>query len=241
VRVLTWNLFHGRSQPPARRELLAEFAALIAGWRWDAALLQEVPPWWARPIANEAGAEHFAVLTSRNAGRPIRRALARRWPELMRSNGGGCNAILAREPILEHRSMRLRTWPERRVAQLVRLRSGVCVANFHGSTRPALAAAELQSLSALALAWADEDPLVIGGDLNLRSRELVLGAGLSLLASRDVDHLLARGLDASGEPQRLDRAAVVDGVAVALSDHVPLALDLRAARAGQDVVGRGCT
>ena len=44
--VLTWNLFHGRSVPDAPRELLADFAARLAGWEWDVALLQEVPPWW---------------------------------------------------------------------------------------------------------------------------------------------------------------------------------------------------
>jgi len=42
--VLTWNLFHGRSVPDAPREQLADFAARLAGWEWDVALLQEVPP-----------------------------------------------------------------------------------------------------------------------------------------------------------------------------------------------------
>ena len=54
VRVLTWNLFHGRSQPAARRELLGEFAALLGGWSWDLALLQEVPPWWPAALAPAA-------------------------------------------------------------------------------------------------------------------------------------------------------------------------------------------
>ena len=44
--VLTWNLFHGRAVPPAGRDLLGDFAAALAGWDWDVALLQEVPPWW---------------------------------------------------------------------------------------------------------------------------------------------------------------------------------------------------
>ena len=44
--VLTWNLFHGRSVPDAPRALLADFAAQLAAWEWDVALLQEVPPWW---------------------------------------------------------------------------------------------------------------------------------------------------------------------------------------------------
>src|SRR6185369_6435905 len=46
VRVLTWNLFHGRSVPPSGRSLTSAFAAALAGWEWDVALLQEVPPWF---------------------------------------------------------------------------------------------------------------------------------------------------------------------------------------------------
>src|SRR5215208_4585033 len=58
--VLTWNLFHGRSVPDAPREQLADFAARLAGWEWDVALLQEVPPWWPPTLgrASEAIAEH---------------------------------------------------------------------------------------------------------------------------------------------------------------------------------------
>ena len=50
LRVLTWNLFHGRSVP-GRAGLFDEFAAALASWEWDVALLQEVPPWWPRRLA----------------------------------------------------------------------------------------------------------------------------------------------------------------------------------------------
>ena len=56
MRVLTWNLFHGRSVPDAPRELLAEFAARLAGWEWDVALLQEVPPWWPPELGRACAA-----------------------------------------------------------------------------------------------------------------------------------------------------------------------------------------
>ena len=56
MRVLTWNLFHGRAVPDAPRSLRAEFAAAIAGWSWDVALLQEVPPWWPPELGRAAGA-----------------------------------------------------------------------------------------------------------------------------------------------------------------------------------------
>ena len=70
MRVLTWNLMHGRSVPGAGRDLLADFADALAGWEWDVALLQEVPPWWPAALGARLGAEYRTVLTSRNAGLP---------------------------------------------------------------------------------------------------------------------------------------------------------------------------
>ena len=61
MRVLSWNLYHGRAVPPAGRDLQAEFTAALAGWAWDVALLQECPPWWPAPLAIACGAhEHHA-------------------------------------------------------------------------------------------------------------------------------------------------------------------------------------
>jgi len=229
MRVLTWNLFHGRSLPPARGGLLEQFSGLIAGWEWDVALLQEVPPWWPRPLALAAAAEQRSVLTSRNALLRLRRLLAARRPEMMKSNGGGCNAILSRSAIVEHSALRLRVRPERRVAQLARLGDGVCVANFHASTRVALAEQELERLWRQALTWAGPQPLILGGDLNLRSPRapdaaVAGGVGVTAvhLAERDVDHLFARGLDAEGQAEVLDRRVALPQGTVELSDHPPL-------------------
>src|SRR6476659_2255077 len=96
MRVLTWNLFHGRSQPAAGRELLPAFGDALAGWGWDVAMLQEVPPWWPRLLADRLGAQAATALTSRNFGLRLRRMVAVRRPDLIKSNGGGCNAILSR-------------------------------------------------------------------------------------------------------------------------------------------------
>jgi serine/threonine protein kinase/endonuclease/exonuclease/phosphatase family metal-dependent hydrolase len=223
--VLTWNLFHGRSVPPAGRALGAEFARALAAWDWQVALLQEVPPWWPPLLAVAAGAEHRQVLTSRNAGLALRRVVAERRPDLVRSNGGGCNALLARVAIAEHRALRLRRWPERRVAQLVRLADGTAIVNFHASTRAELAQAELARLWRHALGWAARAPMVLGGDLNLRqarapAREIVHAA------QRDVDHLFALGLQPCAPAQALDRTVVVRGRPLELSDHPPLAVTL---------------
>src|SRR5919202_1419407 len=76
MRVLTWNLFHGRSKPETRRSLLAEFSATLAGYEWDIALLQEVPPWWPVALAREAGASARMALTSRNLLPSLQRRVA---------------------------------------------------------------------------------------------------------------------------------------------------------------------
>jgi endonuclease/exonuclease/phosphatase family metal-dependent hydrolase len=235
VRVLTWNLFHGRSQPPARRELAARFAEALAGWEWDAALLQEVPPWWPALLARAGGAEYRAALTSRNFGLRLRRAAAVRWPDVIKSNGGGCNAVLARQRITEHHAERLRWVPERRVAQLVRLADGICVVNFHGSSRPQLAREELAALWGKAVSFSAGAPLVLGGDLNLRE-PLLPADEIAHVASRDVDHIFARGFVEFGLAQQLDRHVEVGERRVELSDHPPLAIALTppaGARRGQ--------
>jgi endonuclease/exonuclease/phosphatase family metal-dependent hydrolase len=224
VRVLTWNLFHGRAQPAAGRDLLAEFAAMLCGWSWDLALLQEVPPWWPPALAESCGAEQRTALTSRNLGLPLRRALAQRRPDLMKSNGGGCNAVLARRPIASHRKVRLRTWPERRVAQLVGLSDGTFAANYHASTRVMLAEDELARLGALVR---DEgrrspgSPVVLGGDLNLRAPKV---DDMDHVAARDVDHVFVAG--ARGAGRVLERDVLVGGRRVELSDHPPLLAEL---------------
>jgi endonuclease/exonuclease/phosphatase family metal-dependent hydrolase len=228
LRVLTWNLYHGRSLPPAGRQLADEFAAQLAGWDWDVALLQEVPPWWPPHLARAAGAEQRMALTSRNALLPVRRALGERWPDLLKSNAGGCNAILARRPIGEHRVRRLRFWPERRVAQLARLSCGVYLVNLHASSREELAQAELSGLIAWATGLPEREPLVLGGDLNLRAPETI-ARGLAHVARRDVDHVFARGLERVGSAQQLERDVMVGGGSVLLSDHPPLAVALRKA------------
>src|SRR3954467_11539163 len=153
--VLTWNLFHGRSVPDAPREQLADFAARLAGWEWDVALLQEVPPWWAPTLGRASGASARTALTSRNWLLPVSRWAARRRPDVIKSWGGGANAILVRnEAIAEHRVRTLRAWPERRVVHGVRLERGWWVANLHATAHSEpRAQADLELAARTATAW----------------------------------------------------------------------------------------
>lgn len=216
LSVITWNLMHGRAQPRAGRDLQREFTAVLADWDWDVALLQEVPPWWPAPLAAALGAEYRLVLTSRNGLLALRRAIAVRQPDLIKSNGGGANAILARrDRIVAHQAYRLRRWPERRWLHAVRLACGIWVANVHASAGSEGAAMhDGRVVAATSLRWAGGDPLTVGGDFNLRRPEF---PGLRHVAGRDVDHVfVADGVRAEGGYAVLERGV--------LSDHPPLAV-----------------
>lgn len=218
IRVLTWNLFHGRAQPPARAPLAAQFAEALARWEWDVALLQETPPWWPERLAAASGATYRHCLTSRNGLLPARRAIAARNPDLLASAGGGCNAILVRGAlaILEHRERELTRTPERRVMHGVRLESAGWVVNLHGSTHPPeQRRADLLLAAATALGWAAGAPLVFGGDLN--STEPAM-PGLVHVAGHHVDHVFTDGRAAAGDRELL--------AAGPLSDHLPLRVAL---------------
>jgi endonuclease/exonuclease/phosphatase family metal-dependent hydrolase len=211
MRVLTWNLFHGRSRPPAGRELLDAFGAALAGWDWDVALLQEVPPWWPRPLAERSRASMRMALTSRNELLPLRRAVARTAPDLIKSGGGGANAILVRGgAIADHRRVRLRRVPERRIAHAVRLHDGTWVMNVHAEKLRHRADDDVAVAWARLDAWARGAPAVFGGDLNLRDPVV---PGFAGAAHHWVDHVFIRGLVAR-ESEVLDAGA--------LSDHRPV-------------------
>jgi len=217
MRVLSWNLYHGRAVPPAGRPLLDEFAAAIAGWPWDVALLQEVPPWWPPRLAQEAGADQRTALTSRNSLLALRRFAAERWPDVIKSNGGGANAILVRGlEIADHRSATLRRRPERRVVHAVALAGGPWVANLHAQVHSeARAQADIARAVASLLGWAGDAPAIVGGDFNVRDPH---ASGFSPAGAHGVDQVLVRGLEPAGPATVLDHGP--------LSDHAPLVVEL---------------
>jgi endonuclease/exonuclease/phosphatase (EEP) superfamily protein YafD len=158
------------------------------------------------------------VLTSRNEPLVLRRALAEPFPDLLKSGGGGCNAILVRsQRITAHRTLRLRWLPERRCAHGVLLGDGTWIVNTHGeASRRELAREDLDAVAGAADRWAGDAPrILLGGDLNLTGRPAA--PGYAHLAGHHVDHLLARGLAATGPGELLPAGG--------LSDHRPLLLD----------------
>ncbi len=139
LRVLTWNLAHGRDHPPderlrtwrsrllrisernathiqVNRDLFDEFASMIAASEWDIALFQEAPPRWAQRLAEHCRADAHISLTARNALAPLRSAFARLNPDLIASNEGGSNLTLIRgDAGAELRELELRPSPARRL------------------------------------------------------------------------------------------------------------------------------
>jgi len=256
VRALTWNLFHGRDFPPnpalrtwrsrltrrserdtghmqVNRDLVEEFASLLAGWSWDVTLLQECPPRWSRALAAACHAAAHRVLTSRNWLLPVTSAIAEWNPDLIASWEGGSNLTLVRGArIDERRSLVLRRLPERRVAAFTRLETGLCIVNLHASGPDALAERDIAAAARWAIESAADTPLIFGGDLNLRSEDssifdkLERSLALAPPTPGAIDHLLARGLDVGERPRSLapeEREVEIGGLAVRLSDHPPVA------------------
>jgi endonuclease/exonuclease/phosphatase family metal-dependent hydrolase len=214
LRVLTWNLFHGRSVPETPHSLLPAFAARIAELEWDVALLQEVLPWWPPLLGRAAGASARMALTSRNVVPAVQHRIAAPRPHVLKSWSGGSNAILVRgQAIREHRIERLRAWPERRVAHGVLLEDGTWVTNLHAQVhRERRAQADLDRAAAVTTFWAAGAPTLLGGDLNLKRAPTAFG--FRHLAGHWVDHVLGRGFAAVGRGRPLAHEP--------LSDHAPM-------------------
>lgn len=218
LRILTWNLFHGRSVPDQPRALAHEFAATLSGWDWDVALLQECPPWWPEPLGRACGAHAYRALTSRNQFPPLLKTVASRRPDLIKSWAGGCNSILVRgEPATAHARLRLRLRPERRVMHAVRLPGGIWAGNVHAQAhRVEWARADLNRSAAALMRWSSGEPALLGGDLN--TREPVV-PGFTSAGGDVLDHVFVRGLDVVEPGHRVRRGT--------LSDHVPVSVTVR--------------
>jgi endonuclease/exonuclease/phosphatase family metal-dependent hydrolase len=121
-----------------------------------------------------------------------------------------------------------------------RTASGVCIANLHATNdRPALAMEDVLRAAEAATGWAAGDPLLFGGDLNLRPAQtpqaferLREDFGLTAPTAPDaIDHLLVRGLELVAAPVHWPaekRELPLEGRALRLSDHAPVEARFRA-------------
>lgn len=239
LRVATWNLFHGRTQPATHADLLPAFAEALAASPWDVCGLQEVPSWWPAELGERLGASVRVSRTSLlRASLPgVQRRVHQRDPEVIGVRGAAVNVLLVRPSagaIVDHRSVRLRRAPQRRTAHGVELaRPGggrAWVVNLHAHNRPVDAAArDVHLVLRTGLAWAGGAPLVVLGDLNLKApAAAAVGRtlGFAHVHGNHVDQILAAGWPADPSvPAALsarDRFAGrmrLPGGGPALSDH----------------------
>jgi hypothetical protein len=260
VGTLTWNIFHGLDKPPdsslvtwrsrllrvtemdathaqVNRPLRVEFAALLASYEWDVALLQEAPPRWLQALARGAGACGAAsALTARNFGAPLRGRLAELNPDLMGSWEGGSNQLLVRPPwrIVETRRLTLTRRPERRRMLWARLRGSggttLAIANMHLTAHDSPQAGREALLAAEhAVAWAGEDPLIFGGDLNAPETFRELRERFGLVPEpepKTIEGVLGRRVEVVEPPRALPPEARElpgpGGRRLRLSDHPPV-------------------
>jgi endonuclease/exonuclease/phosphatase (EEP) superfamily protein YafD len=259
---MTWNLFHGRDWPPEPKlqirahkgnfrrgprlgdeyeqtnwDLFDEFAALIDSVDWDVALFQEFPPSWKSRLANACRADAHRALSGRNWLQPFTSLIGRWRPDLLGAWEGGSDTTLVRGAageVAERRRIVLTRRPELRVMALTRLEAGPCVANLHVSTKPSSAERELLDGAQRAIAFAGSEPLIFGGDFNVRPKaskvfdQLEERFGLAPRTAPDrLSHLLVRGLDvvehpAAWPPEARDRIDPDTGKKIRLADHNPV-------------------
>jgi hypothetical protein len=252
--LLTWRsrllrtTERGAEHAQVNRDLFDQFATVLSAATWDVALLQECPPRWAEGLAEACESDAHLVLTARNIPRlrRVQETLAALNPDLLASWEGGCNLTLVRSaalgasPIAERFEYEIAAAPELRLMAFTTLRSGLCVANLHGSTGRKQGEPEILAAAAHATGLAGARPLIFGGDLNLRParspelfERLAAEHGLAPPTPGDaIDHLLVRGLEvveapAQWEPRRREvpdptASAPASALPIRLSDHAPV-------------------
>jgi endonuclease/exonuclease/phosphatase family metal-dependent hydrolase len=256
VLIRSWNLYHGNTSPPGSSVYLAEMVELAVADGPDVVALQEIPAWALDRLESWSGMTALADVAQppRLGPLPITTGLGRMLTDLnpgrLRSAfSGQGNAILlgARLDVVEHEVLTLNparfrqgqaralgldliarlAWAkERRICQVIRLSTGLVVANLHASGSLGdvrIPAAELRRAVTFAESLATpEDTVVIAGDFNCRGANAVLDGYSN--PGPGIDHIAVRG--ATPSPLRVwpDERRRRDGML--FSDHSPIDLDL---------------
>jgi endonuclease/exonuclease/phosphatase family metal-dependent hydrolase len=226
LRVLTWNLFHGRDGLPGlgatwastllgrpvengthvhlNRKLTGLMGRAIARWAPDVCALQEVPTAGIRTLVATTGMRAVWTTTGPLIGPArLRDALAERNPDLWRTHEGNANVLLV-GPGLEvedPRSRRLNPWPAvARAARDLRLGAGELARYLPEPRRIVLARVRAPGGAPLVVGCVHchnaRHPEVVG-------REIALAAQIVREAAGDGPAVLAGDLNA-----RPDHAAI---------------------------------
>jgi endonuclease/exonuclease/phosphatase family metal-dependent hydrolase len=197
ILVRSWNIFHGRTDPPGRRAYLEQAIELAIGDDPDVLCLQELPQWSLEKLAEWTGMRVSSARTRYRLGSLGRRPTDIHHGRFRSSLTGQANAVLVarRHDVADHRSLVLNgrlfaarearrlglgvrvvlAWThERRVAQALRITtaSGGSVVLLHLHLTHLrdrrLAEAELRrAVHFVEEHVAEGEPLVVAGDLNL--------------------------------------------------------------------------
>jgi endonuclease/exonuclease/phosphatase family metal-dependent hydrolase len=210
ILVRSWNVFHGRTQPPGRRAYLEEMIRLASADEPDVLCLQEVPVWAVSKLAKWSGMAAYAVRTRRGLDAPGRWLTDLHHGLFRSALTGQANAVLVgraldvldrKQLVLNDRRfrreqarrlglglrMRLAWARERRVCQAVRIRPSdgpaIVLLNIHLSHLWDGRCAEAELGRAVRFAEqlaAASEPIVLAGDFNLPAAS----AGLRELVGR---------------------------------------------------------
>jgi endonuclease/exonuclease/phosphatase family metal-dependent hydrolase len=247
VLIRSWNLYHGNTVPPSRRNFLERMVRLATEDRPEVLCLQELPAWALPRLEGWSGMTAVADLAQRPMLGPLpsHAELGRRLTELhhglLRSAfSGQGNAILTTLEVLgrwctvlNSRPLRRRTrvdvvaklaWAkERRICQAARLRlpdgGTAIVANLHATGGAvAITHAEVDRAARFATSLAAPgEGVVLAGDFNTAPDLSAYGCDA---AGRGIDHVLVRGLPAGEQHSWPEDRRRLEGLL--LSDHAPV-------------------
>jgi len=227
--IRSWNVHHGMTSPPTRRNYLEQAIRLISSDHPDVVCLQELPLWGRRRL--ESWSDMTMIWhSSRRVWFPPRFGgwITRFDQGFFRSAvSGQANAILLDprlQPLEQSWTAISRGRRERRICQAVRLQ-GMLIANLHASGvahLPEVGAAEtLRALAFVESLAQPGDALVFAGDFNLSPRQLPDLLGFSPPGPH-IDHIFVRGAEAGPLEVWPEAHRVVE--AGLLSDHAPVEL-----------------
>jgi endonuclease/exonuclease/phosphatase family metal-dependent hydrolase len=234
VRLLvrSWNLFHGRSNPPSQHLYLEQMLRLITADAPDIVALQEVPMWGVRRLEAWSGMHVSWAMTMPALLGPLAHRVTELDPLRFRSAlTGQANALLVNPHFVPGRHRRVVLNPglsradwllrggQRRVCHTLAVDAGglpLVLANIHASNLRdrRLVAAEIERATAF-LAAADR--CVLCGDFNV-SRYTVPRFTPPIAG---IDQILVRGLALEHGPEawREERRRSHGEL---LSDHAPV-------------------